>query len=888
MSPRSAISGDRIQIGASSRRPTGDTWKKILYVDDNTGANDIVMDPQDPETLFASTYQRQRKAWGFSGGGPGGGIYRTMDGGANWTKLTGGLPSGDKGRIGLDIFHADGRVVYAVVEAGARPNTGRGEGGGVTSTEGGVFRTLDRGDTWERLTTLNPRPSYFSQIRVDPKDRSRVYMLGSNRGFYISDDGGRNFRDVFSTIHSEDHALWIDPDDPNHLMVGGDGGVSISWDRGATWLFRDNLPIGQFYEISVDMKEPYTVCGGLQDNGHWCVPSATLNRNGISNHESWNIGSGDGFYARIDPKDPNIVIIESQNGRANRVDLTTLERQFISPVGAEKPKRGEETLRWNWDTPIVMSSADPAVIYMGANILFRSADRGVTWKPISGDLTARIDRNTLEMMGGRIAETTLSRHDGQSSYGSLTTIGESPLDPKVLYTGSEDGRLYVTRDLGAHWTNLTPKIAGLPANTYVSSVLPSHFAAGRVYATFDGHFADDYRPYVYVSDDYGDTWRPIAAGLPETGVHRIREGLTNQRLLFVGHEKGLHVSFDGGASWTPLTNNMPTVPVDDLLIHPRTHDLVAGTHGRSIWILDDISALEGMTPETMTSAERLLPVGPARLWSIYNPQAWFGAGQYFAPNPEYGAKITYYLRDASKEPVQIVIARDGKTMRTLRGPGARGMNRVVWDLRIAPPVEGELEAAGVGGFGGSPLGPLVLPGSYTATLKRTGASGELKRDFEVTGDPRVTFSEADRATRQTVLMDVYELQKSLGQARSAVRALAGQLADVKKDLGTAAAAAAAANVGKLASRAAEVQTDVDREFNTINGVGRAIEGFSGLPTADQRREIEWTFTDATASVQELNRLLQTDVPALEAELMKQSMWPRRVAPVALPARRPGS
>ena len=487
--------GSNAERGVFKTTDGGATWKKVLFVDDNTGANDIVIDPRDPETLIASTYQRQRKAWGYNGGGPGSNIYRTNDGGANWTKLTNGLPTVEKGRIGLDIWAADGRVVYAIVEAGRPPRGGGGGGGegGGNSAEGGVFRSLDRGDTWEHLTNLNPRPSYYSQIRVDPKDRSRVYILGSNRGFYISDDGGKSFRDVFSTIHSEDHALWVDPDDPNHLIIGGDGGVSISWDRGATWLFRDNIPIGQFYEIGVDMKDPYTVCGGLQDNGHWCVPSATLNRNGIANRDAWNIGSGDGFYARLDPTDPNTVIVESQGGRANRVNLATLERQQISPVGSEKPKAGEETLRWNWNTPIVMSAANPSTYYMGANILFRSTDKGVSWTAISPDLTAHIDRDKLEMMGARVTESALSRHDGQSNYGSLTTVSESPLDPKVLYTGSDDGQVQVTRDGGTHWSNITAKVSGLPANTYVSSLLASQHAAGRVYATFDGHYNDDYR-----------------------------------------------------------------------------------------------------------------------------------------------------------------------------------------------------------------------------------------------------------------------------------------------------------------------------------------------------------------------------------------------------------
>jgi photosystem II stability/assembly factor-like uncharacterized protein len=880
----------------------GQTWKKVLYVDDNTGANDIVMDPRDPDTLFATTYQRQRKAWGFNGGGPGSGIYRSYNGGTTWTKLTNGLPPGDKGRIGLDVFQMDARIVYAIVEAGGRPAGGRGGGGegGVRSTEGGVFRSTDRGDSWERLSSMNPRPSYYSQIRIDPKDKSRVYILGSNRGFYISDDAGRDFREVFSTVHSEDHALWIDPDDPNHLLLGGDGGVSVSWDRGATWMFRDNLPIGQFYEIGADMKQPYTVCGGLQDNGHWCIPSATRNRNGISNQEGFNIGSGDGFYARMDPNDPQTVIIESQGGRANRVNLATMEHQAIAPVGSEKPARrggfGEDeggSLRWNWNTPIVMSNADPAVLYMGANIVFRSADRGVTWKAISPDLTGHIDRTTLQMMGGPVTDQSLSRNDGQSNYGTLTTIGESPLDPNLLYTGSDDGQVQMTRDAGAHWTNITAKVPALPPNAYVSSLLPSRYVAGRVYATFDDHYNDDYRPYVYESEDYGQSWKAIVSGLPETGAHRVREGLKNPRLLFLGHEKGLHVSIDGGSTWVAMNVGMPTVPVDDLLIHPRDHDLVIGTHGRSIWIVDDIGPLEALTPDVLTTAASLLPSPRAQLLSIYNPQAWYGAGQYFAPNPAFGAVVTYYLREPATTDVEIDIQdADGKALRTLHGPAKRGLNRVVWDLRLESPVSEERDAPAVGGFGGAPTGPSVLPGKYTIALKTSAAARPLAGDVTVEGDPRVTFTDADRRTRQALLLSLYELEKSLGGARASARALTAQLAAIKKDLTPAGggrrapAGAAAGPIDKITADATQAQGDIERQLTGASQLARAIEGYSGLPTSDQRREVDWAYDDATTAIRSLNQLLEHDAPALYSQLTQQQVWPPRVPPVAPLVRKP--
>ena len=823
----------------------GRTWQRVLYVDEQTGATDLAIDPRDPQTLFAATYQRQRKAWGFNGGGPGSGIYRTRDGGTTWTKLTTGLPSGDKGRIGLDIFRGDPRLVFAVVEAAGR--------------DSGVYRSRDGGDTWEAWSSLNPRPMYYSQIRTDPKDRNRVYLLGSNRGFYVSDDGGRTFRDVFSTVHSEDHALWIDPDDPNHLIVGGDGGVSISWDRGQSWLFRDNLPIGQFYEISADMQDPYVICGGLQDNGHWCVPSATRMRTGISNRDAFNIGSGDGFYTRIDPSDPRTAFIESQEGRANRVNLTTLERQAVAPLvrrptSGVRATRGEaagDRERWNWNTPIAMSAFDPKVIYIGSNVLFRSADRGTTWKPISPDLTAHVDRDALQMMGGPVPEHALSRHDGQTSFSTLTTIGESPLDAKLLYTGSDDGQLFVTCDGGQKWTNLTPRLAGVPPGAYVSSVLPSRHHAARVYATFDGHFDDDYQPYVLVSDDYGQSWRSIAAGLPAAGVHRIREHPRNPRLLFVGHERGIHVSIDGGATWAPLNLNMPTVPVDDILVHPRDNDLIVGTHGRGIWVLDNIAALEAATPETLGGDGYLVAPSRARLLSVYTPQAWFGAGQYFAPNPDFSATIEYYLRAGGRDeiPIRITDAR-GTLVRALSGTARTGLNRVSWDLRAEPPIPGPSREGStfVAPLAGAPAGPLVLPGVYTVTV---GAQPKtFKGELKVDADPRVVFPDGDRRARQTALLALYDLVKSLAAGRTAA---AGALAHVD-----ASAKNAKDEAPEAERRLRALQSDLASQINAAAALSRSIEGYSGLPTADQRRQIEWAFEDAQETIGALNRALHTD------------------------------
>jgi hypothetical protein len=458
----------------------------------------------------------------------------------------------------------------------------------------------------------------------------------------------------------------------------------------------------------------------------------------------------------------------------------------------------------------------------------------VTWKAISGDLTANIDRESLQMMGSRVPDRALSRHDGQTSFSTLTTISESPLDAKLLYTGSDDGQINVTRDGGQKWTNLSARISGVAPGTYVSSVLASRHVAGRVYVTFDGHYRDDYRAYVYVSDDYGQTWRTITAGLPATSVHRLREHPRNARLLFLGHERGIHFSIDAGASWASLNLNMPNVPVDDILIHPRDNDLIVGTHGRSIWILDNIASLETMTPEAIQTDAFLVSPVHARLLSIYNPQAWYGAGQFFAPNPEFGAAIDYYLRTAPTGEVHLTVSdAHGNAVRTIKARGRAGLNRIAWDLRYEPPTpEGGREA--LGGSGSSALGPLVLPGSYIVTIDAPGAAAQsLKGELRVDVDPRVTFSDADRRARQTTLLRLYQLQKSLATAR---------------------ASTSTTRIGND-TRLAQLQGEITIELNTAGNLSRAIEGYSGLPTADQKRQVDWVVDDAAKTLQALNRVL---------------------------------
>ncbi len=856
--------GSNAERGVFKTVDGGNTWKKVLYRDEHTGAIDLAIDPKDPEVVFAALYQRQRKGWGFSGGGPGSGIFRSNDGGATWKELKTGLPRGDKGRIGLAISPLDHRVVYAIVEA----------------EQAGIYRSGDAGETWEFVSSLNPRPMYYSRIVLDPKDAGRVYVMGSNRGLYVSDDGGRAFRDLFSGVHGEDHAMWIDPENTNHLVIGGDGGVSISFDRGATWLFRLNLPIGQFYNISANNSDPFLVCGGLQDNGSWCTPAATHISYGISFKEAFNVGGGDGMHAIFE--DDRTLLVSSQNGSAVRLDLDTMARQSIAPVPQpERPAPGQTAYRWYWTTPMIVSHFNPNVVYTGAQLLFRSDDRGVSWKAISPDLTANIDREKLQMMGAPVPPHAFSRHDGQANFSALTAIAESPLDRNLLYTGADDGTLQRTRDGGQHWTDLTANVSGLQAGLNISSIVASKHTAGRVYLTVDGHFEDNYAPLVFVSENYGQSWRAIGAGLPQASVHRIREHPANPNLLVVGTESGLYASFDRGGRWTTLGNNLPPVPVYDLLFQERAGALVAGTHGRSIWVLDHIEALAQITPESMSEAGHLFPIPPAHHTTLFNGQFWFGAGEFFAPNPPAGAVISYSLPQENPGGVQIAIwDAAGNTVRLLRGPSQAGLNRACWDLRREPPMAENTPPApavcsNAPRTGG---GPSVPPAKYTVVVTPAGGL-PMKSELTVLPDPRSHISDADRRAREESLSAAYGLQQQLVPARQAAQTLGGQIAGLR----SAVSGEALATLDRAARDLGRALTQLN---NAIGGASRAqsaIDQYEGMPTAAQVRELDWAWEDAAQGVAGLNQVIQDQMPSLYAAAGASPRW-QPVKPAPTPKR----
>lgn len=858
--------GDNAERGVYRTTDGGRSWEQVLYIGANTGAIDLVMDPNDPQTLFAAMYQRQRKAWGFNGGGPGSGIHRTTDGGASWSELTTGLPPGDKGRIGLDIYRRDGNFICALVEADPR-----GPGQGFQQRESddvqnGVYCSTDRGDTWEHRSTTNNRPMYYSQIRIDPNDPERMYLGGAS--MYRTSDGGRTFTaDAAADVHLDHHALWINPENSDHMILGSDGGVSISWDRSDNWYQFRNLPLGQFYEIGVDMRDPYHVCGGLQDNGSWCAPSDTWSNQGIRTRDWYNVGSGDGFFTVMHPTNTGLMFAESQGGNLTRVNLETMERTRMRPMGRPGPDGQLADLRWNWNTPVVLSSHDENTLYVGANVLFRSTDLGQSFEAISGDLTWAIDRDTLTIMGVPGGDAQMSRNDGQSSYGNLTAITESPRDANVLYTGADDGRLQVTRDGGATWSDITNRVPNLPAHSYVTRLVASHGAPGTVFAAFDNHRNDDFSAYVYRSENFGRDWVPISRGLPGSSMNALAQHPDNADLLFAGNEVGVFVSADAGDNWVRMTNGLPTVPVDDIKIHPRENDLVIGTHGRGIWILDDIAPLEHLNSNVVASDAYVFPVRRATSYNVYTPQGWT-PGIYAAPNPPSGARIRYRLASDTDNLSLRVTDAAGALVRELDGPAGAGMHEVIWDLQI----EERNEAGESRG-----MGPRVLPGTYIVEL--TAGSDVVQTEVVVRMDPRVQMGRRELMVRHQSMMESYRLAHVVDLAEGALDEMTDHVDAAEGLLGDGAPESLRTELHTLREALGDLNDELD-DASDGAGVWRGIQSSGSMPTADALYQLERSWESVPGVIERINGAM-AEFSALMAQVFAPAARPQ--VPDRLPA-----
>jgi photosystem II stability/assembly factor-like uncharacterized protein len=867
----------------------GRTWKNVKNIDTHTGFTDVIFDPSNPDVIYAASFQRERRPYSYVGGGPGSGLWKSIDGGDSWTKLTEGLPRVDVGRIGLDVSRSNPNIVYATIETKV---TGTGASSG--NTEGSVYRSDDYGASWQKMGTGFSYPWYMGQVRVDPTDPERVYFMGVP--LQVSTDGGRTFRSTATEAHSDHHAMWIDPTDPNHLIIGCDGGVYISHDRGRTVDFVPNLPVSQYYAIATDMRQPfYYVYGGLQDNSSWGGPSQTRNRQGITNADWIRTTGGDGFYAQIDPVDPNTVYGESQGGDIVRFDVRTGEQKTIKPV----PDFGGKPYRWNWSSPMLISPYDHNTIYFGANYLFKSANRGDAWTRLGPDLTRQLNRDSLPVMGKIWPRDAIARHQGTAEYGNISTIDESPLRQGLLYVGTDDGVISVSRDGGATWTKVT-KFPGVPDRAYVSRVVASRFREGLVYATMDNHRNNDFKPYVLKSEDYGAHWTAITGNLPANGsVQVIREGYNEPNLLFVGTEFGAFFSALQGMQWTQLKYNLPTVAVHDIVIHPREHDLVIGTHGRGIYIIDDITPLEKLG-EANRAGTYLFPVKAA---TEYNPNSSVpggvrGAGatgdrEYSAPNPAFGAIITYFIRDSLPKNGDVALGiydANGNRVRELTANKSRGMHRVTWDLRNAPPyiVRRPANQTGQSQFRQQdPSGPFVLPGRYTARLMvKGGAAGPFQSEvpIEVRSDPLVPMSVADYRVLYDMRVSTGRLQATVQAAVRTAEQLKDQMTDVKAALKSN---PAPDSVSKQSEAVDKEITDILKKLRgdpeadasaddkkteepsiqeRVNNVAEQIGDVTSQPTDLQRSTLTLATSDLQREVGRINTLLQRGIPALNASL----------------------
>jgi photosystem II stability/assembly factor-like uncharacterized protein len=855
--------GPNEERGLYRTRDAGATWQKVLHVDENTGATDVVLLP-DRRTLLAATYQRRRRAFAFAGSGAGSGLWRSTDGGDTWARVTTGLPAGDLGRIGIDVARSDPAIVYAVVEA--RGTGGRGGEPGVAAG-GGVFRSDDAGVTWTRQSGLNPRPSYYSQIRVDPVDPDRVWLLGV--ALALSTDGGRTFTsDSLSRFaHADHHAMWIDPNDPRHILLGNDGGVYVSEDGGATWAYADNLPIAQFYDIAVDDRAPYWIYGGTQDNGSWAFPSATYSRGGMTGDEVQNTVFGDGFHAAVDPLDPRFVYANSQNGRVFLADMVTREEHHIQP---ESTVEGEP-YRFNWNTAHALSPHDPRVYYFGANKLLRTRDRGQSWEEISPDLTKQIPRGGS--VGPGFPERPLSANDGVSAYGNITTIDESPLVAGTIYVGTDDGNVQRTTDGGRSWTDLTARFRfpGEPAS-YVSDVVASRHDARTAYVAFDGHWDDDMRPYLFRTTDGGDSWTSVAGDLPDwKPVKTLTEDPRVAGVLFAGTEFGLYITTDGGRRWTPSPGNVPPVIVPKVIAHERTGDLVVATHGRGVLILDDAAPLAAGDPAGWADDVRLFRVRPGMQVQRYREFPQPGADVFVAPNPPAGTYITYGLKGAAPagasggDSVRItVLAADGDVVSEMRGPDAPGLHRVVWDLRyrfhyVPPPQDS--------GFYGPPRAAPVPPGTYTVRLEARGRT--LTEPVEVGWDPRGAGGPDALAARIAINAQGRELSRTFYETMRALEAFTAELAAMRAET-TGRDAEADSALARMDRRLTELRRQTAAGMGSFPGnlfdLLAAVESSSLAPTDAQQRLITRIVESQTNAVAAINDVIANEMPALRARL----------------------
>ncbi len=899
--------GPNQERGVFRTRDGGATWEKILYVDDRHGVSDLDIDPTNPNILFAGLWHFDRKPWTHTTGSKEGGLWKSVDGGDSWERLEKGLPEGVVGRIAVKIAPSNANVVYVMTE----------------SDEGTLFRSNDRGESFEKVTDevgIISRGLYYTDLRVDPVDENRVYAVSSR--LQLSIDGGRSWQRISRSTHVDYHSLWIDPTDPDRIWQGQDGGVAVSYDRGRTWEPIRNLPLGQFYQVFHDNREPfYYLGGGLQDNGTWYGPSRTREPAGIL-QDDWRMMSfGDAYFVVPHPEIVDLFLSEYQAGGIMRTDMTTRQQIDVSP----QPRRndggpvGDLEYRFNWNAPIIASPHDPDTVYFAGNVVFKTRDFGDTWEVISPDLTTDDPDKQGEAGGPAWIENTTAEY-----HCTIISFAESPVEAGVLWAGTDDGNLQVSRDGGANWENVVGRVRGVPDFSPVSHVEPSRTEAGTAWVSFDRHMFDDFRPHLFRTTDYGQSWQRVSTeGIPDTAwIWVVRQDPRNTDLLWVGTELGLYASYDGGSSWRRHhLENLPTVSVHDVLIHPRDNDLILGTHGRAIWVFDDATPLQQWRDDIAGGPAHLFGIRPALRFPTRFTRYGLGDKRHRAPNPARGALITYYLpekldappeQDAQGEDVDEssdtedeapekeerikieVLDAAGEVIRTLdteKLPKEAGLNRTNWDLtmdparRRRPPDPAEVE------FFGGPRGPAVLPGTYTARLTVDGESHETP--VEVRVDPLVGASREALEAQFDAAVELTEMLSSLNDRLKGMDSVASQLqarqatakameVELPDDLRKAWKEHDKAAEEMLASLArAEGKpfwSQGPRLSERLGDLRRNIDGQFSAPTAAQLELLGELRTEYDDKVAEIDSYLGETVPALNSQLTAAG-----VPPVALPA-----
>ncbi|MCX7553340.1 hypothetical protein OS175_05575 [Marinicella sp. S1101] len=845
-----ALWNDAKERGVYKTSDAGKTWQQVLYINQSTGCSDLVIDPNNPNIIYAGMWQFRRYPDYFTSGGEGSGLYRSIDGGDTWQEMINGLPADDKGRIALAIAHSQSTTVYATVEA----------------EETALYRSDDMGRSWQRKSDagmVQMRPFYFGELKVDPTDPERVYKPSFIT--VTSTDGGETFTSMFGggfniPIHPDHHALWINENNPNQLVLGTDGGVYISYNKGGNWRMVGTLPVSQFYHVSHDDQWPYHVYGGLQDNGSWEGPSRAAG--GIKPGDWNSIGMGDGFWAFVDKQDHNTIYSEYQGGKLLRLNREVGELKNIPPVAGD----GEEALRFNWNTPLLVSEANIGTIYYGSQYLHKSTDRGESWQTISPDLTTDDPKRQRQASTGGLTIDNSTAENNATIY----TIAESMLDKKLLWVGSDDGLIHVSKDAGDSWQNVGKNIKGVPKGTWVSRVTASPHEVGTAFVTFDGHRTGDMKTYTYRTDDFGKSWQKLAADdLGYAWV--IKQDRVNPDLLFLGTEFGLYISLDAGANWSRFKENLPKVAIHDLVIHPTEHDVILATHGRGVYIIDDISPLRALTQENLTENVVMLPSRPAVMVEGGALQSFAGGDDFIGANPSEVAVITYYLkkRHMFGDMKINILDEDDQVITSLVAGKRRGINRVEWPMRLKAP-KFPPSTSLVPGF----VGPRVAEGTYKVELIK--GKKKYYSTVELVPDPRSQHTREDRQAQQQLSMQLYDAINDLTFSLSQLKDVVSQL-ESQADL--------SASAQKKVERFKLSYQDLNAQFTAtkkgmITGESKLREqlgtlfgnvvGYSGQPSQTQYQTAARLIAEVATALDAGQNLLDKQLPGLNKLMDKAS------------------